>query len=111
MDVQRAIVHIHRHLQREDWPLRSRREVLEMAARLPGEQSVRFTWIIPSESIEAEREVRRCAETLRLSAAACEELAGETLGFEDSMAGAGKIGWYSRKPVASSRQSLRSTTH
>ena len=71
-----------------------------MAALLLGEQSVRFTRIIASESsktiIEAEREVRRCAETLRLSAAASEELAGETLGFEDSMAGAGKIGWYSR---------------
>jgi acyl-CoA reductase-like NAD-dependent aldehyde dehydrogenase len=102
VDVQRAIAHIHRHLQREAWPLRSRREVLEMAARLLGEQSVRFTRIIASESsktIEAEREVRRCAETLRLSAAASEELAGETLGFEDSLAGAGTIGRYSRKPV------------
>jgi glyceraldehyde-3-phosphate dehydrogenase (NADP+) len=102
-DVRRAIAHIHRHLQREDWPLRSRREALEKAVRLLREQSVRFARIIASESsktiTEAEREVRRCIETLRLSAAASEELAGETLGFEDSMAGAGKIGWYSRKPV------------
>jgi glyceraldehyde-3-phosphate dehydrogenase (NADP+) len=38
-------------------------------------------------------------ETLRLSTAASSELAGETLGFDDSMAGGNKIGWYSRKPV------------
>jgi glyceraldehyde-3-phosphate dehydrogenase (NADP+) len=43
--------------------------------------------------------VRRCRETLRLSAAASSELTGETLGFDDSMAGGNKIGWYSRKPV------------
>ena len=102
-DVRRAIAHIHRHLQGGDWPLRLRREALEKAARLLGEQSVRFARIIASESsktiTEAEREVRRCIETLRLSAAASSELAGETLGFEESMAGGNKIGWYTRKSV------------
>ena len=102
-DVRRAIAHIHRHLQSGDWPLRSRREALERAARLLGEQSVRFARTIASESsktiTEAEREVRRCIETLRLSAAPSGELAGETLGFDDGMAGGNKIGWYSRKPV------------
>ncbi|TDL38822.1 aldehyde dehydrogenase family protein [Arthrobacter nitrophenolicus] len=102
-DVERAIAHIHRQLQWEDWPLRDRREALEKAVVLLGEQAERFANIIAAESSktigEAEREVRRCAETLRLSAAASGELLGETLGFEDSMAGAGKIGWYSRKPV------------
>lgn len=102
-DVERATLHIERHLQADEWPLRARREALERAVVLLGEQAERFANIIAAESsktiTEAEREVRRCAETLRLSAAASEELAGETLGFEDSMAGAGKIGWYSRKPV------------
>jgi len=102
-DVRRAIAHIHRYLQSQEWPLRSRREALEKAALLLGEQSARFAGIIAAESsktiTEAEREVRRCIETLRLSAAASNELAGETLGFEDSMAGGNKIGWYSRKPV------------
>jgi acyl-CoA reductase-like NAD-dependent aldehyde dehydrogenase len=102
-DVRRAIAHIHRHLQREDWPLRSRREALERAARLLTEQSEHFATIIASESSktirEAEREVKRCTETLRLSAAASSELAGETLGFDDSTASGNKIGWYSRKPV------------
>ena len=103
-DVRRAIAHIHRHLAGRG-----------LAAAFPpggagkgccscwAEQSERFAKIIAAESsktiTEAEREVRRCMETLRLSAAASEELAGETLGFEDSMAGANKIGWYSRKPV------------
>ena len=102
-DVRRAVAHIHRHLEIHKWPLRSRRVALENAALLLSEQSARFAGIIASESsktiTEAEREVRRCIETLRLSAAASSELAGETLGFEDSMAGGNKIGWYSRKPV------------
>ena len=102
-DVRRAIAYIHRHLQDNDWPLHARRESLERAAVLLGQQSVRFAEIIAAESsktiTEADREVRRCIETLRLSAAASSELNGETLAFDDSMAGANKIGWYSRKPV------------
>ncbi|MCA4131670.1 aldehyde dehydrogenase family protein [Arthrobacter sp. M4] len=102
-DVKRAIRHIYRHLQIQDWPLRARREALEKAVELLGEQSAQFAAIIAAESsktiTEAEREVRRCRETLRLSAVAGEELAGETLGFEDSLAAGNKIGWYSRKPV------------
>ncbi|MFC9762880.1 aldehyde dehydrogenase family protein [Rhodococcus jostii] len=102
-DVRRAIAHIHRHLQVEPWPLRSRRQALEKAALLLGEQSARFATIIAAESsktiTEAEREVRRCIETLRLSAAASTELSGSTLDFEDSLAAGHKIGWYSRKPV------------
>ncbi|WP_284989414.1 aldehyde dehydrogenase family protein [Arthrobacter sp. efr-133-TYG-120] len=102
-DVRRAVAHIHRHLQDGEWPLRARREALERAAVLLAEQSVRFAELIAAESSktinEAEREVSRCTETLRLSAAASSELRGETLAFEDSMAGANKIGWYNRKPV------------
>ena len=102
-DVKRAIAHIHRQLQIQDWPLRARREALEKAVLLLGEQSTRFSTIVAAESSktinEAEREVRRCIETLRLSAAASEELTGATLGFEDSLAAGSKIGWYSRKPV------------
>jgi len=102
-DVKRAIGYIHHHLKFADWPLRARREALEKAAQLLGEQSDRFAAIIAAESsktiTEAEREVRRCRETLRLSAAAADELAGETLAFDDSLAAGSKIGWYSRKPV------------
>ena len=102
-DVRRAIAHIHRHLQLDPWPLRARRQALEKATRLLDEQSARFATIIAAESsktiTEAEREVRRCIETLRLSAAASSELSGSTLDFDDSTAAGNKIGWYSRKPV------------
>ncbi|QSZ52005.1 aldehyde dehydrogenase family protein [Paenarthrobacter sp. AT5] len=102
-DVRRAVAHIHRHLLEVDWPLRRRRESLEKAAELLRGQAVRFANIIAAESSktinEAEREVLRCIETLRLSAAASGELQGETLAFEDSLAGTGKLGWYNRKPV------------
>jgi glyceraldehyde-3-phosphate dehydrogenase (NADP+) len=102
-DVRRAIAHIDRHLRLVPWPLRSRRQALEKATRLLEEQSARFTHIIAAESsktiTEAEREVSRCIETLRLSAAASSELSGSTLDFDDSTAVGNKIGWYSRKPV------------
>ncbi|TVU66221.1 aldehyde dehydrogenase family protein [Paenarthrobacter nitroguajacolicus] len=102
-DVRRAVAFIHRHLMEDDWALRDRREALERAAALLADQAGRFAEIIAAESsktiTEADREVRRCIETLRLSAAASSELVGETLGFDDSMAGANKIGWFNRKPV------------
>lgn len=102
-DVRRAIAHIRHHLLLTPWPLRARRQALERATQLLGEQHARFAAIIAAESsktiVEAEREVRRCIETLRLSAAASTELSGSTLDFEDSIAAGRKIGWYSRKPV------------
>ncbi|WP_077489849.1 aldehyde dehydrogenase family protein [Sinomonas mesophila] len=102
-EVKGAIGHIHEHLAAGDWPLRSRREALERTSRFLLERAESFARLIASEASktirEAEREVQRAAETLRLSAAAAAELAGETLDFEDSLAGPGKIGWYQRKPV------------
>ncbi|HEV7167481.1 MAG TPA: aldehyde dehydrogenase family protein, partial [Micrococcaceae bacterium] len=101
-DVTRTVAHIRDGLARR-WPLRSRREALEKASRLLAEGADRFAVLIASESSktirEAEREVQRCVETLRLSAAAASELAGETLNFEDSPGTGTKIGWYTRKPV------------
>ena len=95
-DVRRAIAHIHRDLQLTPWPLRARRQALEKATRLLDEQSARFANIIAAESsktiAEAEREVSRCIETLRLSAAASSELSGSTLDLDDSTAAGNKIG-------------------
>ena len=102
-DVRRAVAHLQRHLQVEPWPLRSRRQALEKASALLHEQRARFATIIAAESsktiTEAESEVGRCIETLRLSAAASSELSGSTLNFEDSLAAGHKIGWYTRQPV------------
>ncbi|MET4538763.1 glyceraldehyde-3-phosphate dehydrogenase (NADP+) [Arthrobacter bambusae] len=102
-DVRRAVAYVYRHLQEGEWTLRERREALDRAAVLLADQAGWFAEIIAAESsktiTEAEREVRRCIETLRLSAGASSELTGETLAFEDSIAGGNKIGWYNRKPV------------
>ncbi|MFC9552252.1 aldehyde dehydrogenase family protein [Rhodococcus sp. NPDC056960] len=102
-DVRRAIAHIRRHLLLEPWPLRARRQALEKATELLDQQHARFAAIIAAEGSktigEAEREVRRCIETLRLSALASSELSGSTLDFEDSLAVGHKIGWYTRKPM------------
>jgi glyceraldehyde-3-phosphate dehydrogenase (NADP+) len=85
------------------WPLWRRREALDRAAELVAEEATRLAGIICAEGCktiqEAEREVGRCAETLRLSSAASGVLRGEVLEFDDAERGAGSRGWFSRKPV------------
>jgi glyceraldehyde-3-phosphate dehydrogenase (NADP+) len=87
----------------EPWPLWQRREALEEAARLVRDEAAWLAGIIHTEGsktvVEAEQEVRRCAETLRLSAATSTVLRGEVLEFEDSDRGAGKRGWFVREPL------------
>lgn len=87
----------------EPWPLWQRREALDEAARLVRDDAPRLAGIISAEGsktiVEAEQEVRRCAETLRLSAAATTVLRGEVLEFADSDRGAGKRGWFVREPL------------
>ncbi|HET6703859.1 aldehyde dehydrogenase family protein [Amycolatopsis sp.] len=87
----------------EPWPLWQRREALDEAARLVRDELPWLAGIISAEGSktigEAEQEVRRCAETLRLSAAAGPVLRGEVLEFDDSDRGAGKRGWFVRAPL------------
>ncbi|MEU0533203.1 aldehyde dehydrogenase family protein [Amycolatopsis tolypomycina] len=87
----------------EPWPLWQRREALEEAARLVRDEAPWLAGIISTEGsktiVEAEREVRRCAETLRLSAAAGSVLRGEVLEFADTERGADKRGWFVRAPL------------
>ncbi|HEV7184903.1 MAG TPA: aldehyde dehydrogenase family protein [Leifsonia sp.] len=102
-DVARAIAGVDESLKSEAWPVWARRESLEASARLVEAQSSDFARLIASEGVktlaEAEREVRRCVETLRLSAEAGAYLTGETIPFEGSRNGVGKIGWFTREPV------------
>jgi acyl-CoA reductase-like NAD-dependent aldehyde dehydrogenase len=102
-DVARAITGIAASLEAEAWPVWARREALEASARLVEAQSRDFARLIASEGVktlaEAEREVRRCVETLRLSAEAGAFLTGETIPFEGNRNGAGKVGWFTREPV------------
>ena len=48
---------------------------------------------------DADREVLRAVETVRLSAEQAHRLEGRTLPFGDTPRGEGRIGWYTREPV------------
>ncbi|WP_217496016.1 aldehyde dehydrogenase family protein [Agrococcus sp. SGAir0287] len=99
----RAIAAVDRSVRDDAWPLWQRRETLERAAHLVREEASRIAGIVSRESSktirEATREVARAAETLRLSAAASHLLEGETLAFEDTARGAGRVGWNRRVPL------------
>lgn len=102
-DVHAAVSGVVDCLATSDWPLWARSESLHKAARLLEAQALRFARLIAAEGVktirEAEREVARCVETLRLSAEAGAFLSGETIPFEASRNGAKRIGWFTREPV------------
>jgi acyl-CoA reductase-like NAD-dependent aldehyde dehydrogenase len=102
-DVAAAVSGVQESLATEDWPLWARSESLHQAARLLAQASARFAHLIASEGVktiaEAEREVARCVETLRLSAEAGSVLTGETIPFAASRNGRGRVGWFTREPV------------
>ena len=79
-DVAAAVSAVQDSISTEDWPLWARSECLHRAARLLEQEATRFVTLIASEGVktlsEAEREVARCVETLRLSAEAGVHLEG-----------------------------------
>ncbi|WP_326595457.1 aldehyde dehydrogenase family protein [Streptomyces sp. NBC_01803] len=87
----------------QPWPAWRRREALQRAAALLGQRRVTLAELISREGSktvrEADAEVSRAAETLRLSAEQAGRLTGETLPFDDTARGAGRLGWYTREPV------------
>lgn len=101
-DVDAALAHLATSCQ-EAWPLWQRREVLARAAELVEENRERLAHIISSEGCktlrEANNEVSRARETLRLSSEQASRLGGETLAFGETPRGDGRLGWYSREPV------------
>jgi acyl-CoA reductase-like NAD-dependent aldehyde dehydrogenase len=102
-DVAAAVTGVLESLATDDWPLWARSECLHRAARLLEQQAPRFAQLIASEGVktitEAEREVARGVETLRLSAEAGVFLTGETLPFPASRRGGNRVGWFTREPV------------
>lgn len=102
-DVAAAVAGVQESVATDDWPLWARSECLHQAARLLEQDSARFAQLISSEGVktlaEAEREVGRCAETVRLSAEAGVHLNGETIPFAASRFGRKRIGWFTREPV------------
>jgi acyl-CoA reductase-like NAD-dependent aldehyde dehydrogenase len=102
-EVAAAVAGVHESFLTEDWPLWARRDCLHDAARLLEQDAARFAHLIASEGVktigEAEREVSRCVETLRLSAEAGVFLTGETIPFAASRFGRNRVGWFTREPV------------
>ena len=101
-DVDRAVTALRHGLGR-DWPLHRRRAALTEASARLAAQAERFARLISTEGcktvVEAEREVARAVETLRLSGECADALTGETLPLDNTERGAGRIGWFVRAPV------------
>jgi acyl-CoA reductase-like NAD-dependent aldehyde dehydrogenase len=77
--------------------------VLERAARLVAERSEHFARVLCREAgkpiRQARGEVARCVDTLTFSAAEARTLSGETVPFDASAAGIGKIGLVRYAPI------------
>jgi glyceraldehyde-3-phosphate dehydrogenase (NADP+) len=101
-DVDRAVAALRHGLDR-DWTLHRRRSALTAASALLAAQADRFARLISTEGcktvVEAEREVARAVETLRLTGECADALTGETLPLDNTERGAGRIGWFVRAPV------------
>jgi glyceraldehyde-3-phosphate dehydrogenase (NADP+) len=101
-DVDRAVTALRDGLGR-DWPLHRRRAALTEASSRLAAQADRFARLISAEGcktiVEAEREVARAVETLRLTGECADALTGETLPLDNTERGAGRIGWFVRAPV------------
>ncbi|MEV0284896.1 aldehyde dehydrogenase family protein [Kribbella sp. NPDC050820] len=90
-------------LDPDGWPLWQRRTALNQAARLLADRAALFVHLISREGCkpvrDAEQEVRRATETVRLSAEQGDRLEGRTLPFGNTPRGANRIGWYTREPI------------
>ncbi|MGW1028523.1 aldehyde dehydrogenase family protein [Streptomyces sp. NPDC002577] len=102
-EVDEAVRGVAAAVEGSPWPAWQRREALTAAARLVLERRELLTEVISRESSktvrEAGAEISRAAETLRLSADQAGHLTGETLPFDDTPRGEGRLGWYTREPV------------
>jgi acyl-CoA reductase-like NAD-dependent aldehyde dehydrogenase len=103
-DVDAAVTAVARSvLDGADWPVWQRREALQRATALLVQRREVFAELISREGCkpvrDADREVLRAVETVRLSAEQAHRLEGRTLPFGDTPRGEGRIGWYTREPV------------
>jgi glyceraldehyde-3-phosphate dehydrogenase (NADP+) len=102
-DVAVAVQAVAQSVAQDDWPLWARQAAMRRAAELLADSAPRFAGLIASEGVktirEAEREVQRAVETMRLSAEAGDVLNGETIPFQATARGQDKIGWFTREPV------------
>lgn len=84
-------------------PRHQRARVLEEAARRVQEQAQAFAKLIVAEAgktlRQAEKEVKRCVNTLKLSAEEARRNAGEVVPFEAYEGSESRQGWFSREPL------------
>jgi len=84
-------------------PRHQRARVLEEAARRVQEQAQAFVELIVAEAgktlRQAEKEVKRCINTLKLSAEEARRNAGEVVPFEAYEGSESRQGWFSREPL------------
>ena len=99
--VARAVHEAAEHLP--PTPPGQRAGVLERAAGIVAGRSERFAQVLCREAgkpiRQARGEVARCVDTLTFSAAEARTLAGETVPFDASAAGVGKIGFVRYAPI------------
>lgn len=90
-------------LQAAAMPRHQRARVLEEAARRVQEQAQAFAELIVAEAgktlRQAEKEVKRCINTLKLSAEEARRNAGEVVPFEAYEGSESRQGWFSREPL------------
>lgn len=84
-------------------PAHLRMSVLRQVAERLREQHEEFARVIAREGIktirEARKEVRRCIETLRISAEEARRLGGETISFDQMPDSENRFGYFKRLPV------------
>lgn len=84
-------------------PVHRRVAVLRKTAATLAAEHETFARLIAREGIktirEARKEVTRCIETLRISAAEARRLHGETVPFDQMPGSENRVGYYSREPI------------
>lgn len=86
-----------------DLPRYRRAEIIETAARKIEEDADDFAMLIVREAgktiKQAEKEVKRCVNTMRLSAEEAKRNAGEVIPFDSYEGSESRQGWFSREPL------------
>jgi len=103
-DIDEILVHARRGAVLGRALARHRRAtILEGAARNIASDVEKFASLIVAESgktiVQARKEVRRCVNTLKLSAEEAKRNAGEVIPFDSYEGSENRLGWFSREPL------------
>src|SRR5258708_10080480 len=102
-DVDAAVASALGAFERGSIGVRRRMEIVSRAAELLGGRAAEFDrWIVAEGGqtvAEANREVTRAVEVLRLCAEEAVRMAGELIPVEGAAGGAGKLAWTVRHPL------------